>query len=150
MENKIGIIGSAGHAKVVEALKEKGIDVVVTGSIEQDDSFDLNGVRYAPIKTEQRKHKHVSSKLFGIMAMASMMYMPYMNDLYGYGESRYVRKLPEGTDIVKEYGLIQNKQSRLSKWERDMVVRIFEKNYYRVHNIGGNSFIHETNPRISI
>ena len=58
--------------------------------------------------------------------------MPYMNDLYGYGESRYERKLPEGTDIVKEYGLIQNKQSKLSKWERDMVVRIFEKNYYRV------------------
>jgi len=61
-----------------------------------------------------------------------MIYLPYMNDLYGYGESRYERKLPEGTDIIKEYGLIKNKQSKLSKWERDMVVRIFEKNYYRV------------------
>jgi hypothetical protein len=134
MDKRIGIIGHVGHGKnaVVQELKNKGIDVVVIDNIEPDESFDLNGVKYAPIKTEQRKHKHVSSKLGGIMAMASMIYMPYMNDLYGYGESRYERKLPDGTDIVKEYGLIQNKQSKLSKWERDMVVRIFEKNYYRV------------------
>lgn len=133
-ERGIQIIGHIGHGKntVVQELKNKGIDVLVIDSIEHDESFDLNGVKYAPIKTEQRKHKHVSSKLGGIMAMASMMYMPYMNDLYGYGESRYERKLQEGADIIKEYGLIQNKQSKLSKWERDMVVRIFEKNYYRV------------------
>lgn len=136
MENKIGIIGMDGTGKAVaEALKNRGVDVIIVDEptlLTHDESFDLNGVKYAPIKTEQRKHKHVSSKLGGIMAMASMMYMPYMNDLYGYGESRYERKLPEGTDIVKEYGLIKNKQSKLSKWERDMVVRIFEKNYYRV------------------
>jgi hypothetical protein len=136
MENKTGIIGMDGSGKAVaEALKNKGVDVIIVdepNSRSYDESFDLNGVKYAPIKTEQRKHKHVSSKLGGIMAMASMIYMPYMNDLYGYGESRYERKLPDRTDIVKEYGLIQNKQSKLSKWERDMVVRIFEKNYYRV------------------
>ena len=134
MDKRIGIIGHVGHGKnaVVQELKNKGIDVVVIDNIEPDESFDLNGVKYAPIKTEQRKHKHVSSKLGGIMAMASMIYMPYQDDFYGYGESRYERKLPDGTDIVKEYGLIQNKQSKLSKWERDMVVKIFEKNYYRV------------------
>ena len=134
MGKRIGIIGDVGHGKnaVVQELKNKGIDIVVIDNIEPDESFDLNGVKYAPIKTEQRKHKHASSKLGEIMAMASMIYMPYMNDLYGYGESRYERKLPVGTDIVKEYGLIQNKQSKLSKWERDMVVKIFEKNYYRV------------------
>lgn len=133
MENKIGIIGMDGTGKAVaEALKNRGVDVIIVDEptlLTHDESFDLNGVKYAPIKTEQRK-QHVSSKLGGIMAMASMMYMPYMNDLYG--ESRYERKLPEGTDIIKEYGLIRNKQSKLSKWERDMVVRIFEKNYYRV------------------
>lgn len=136
MENKIGIIGMDGTGKAVsEALKNRGVDVIIVDEPTlhtHDESFDLHGVRYAPIKTEQRKHKHVSSKLGGIMAMASMIYLPYMNDLYGYGESRYERKLPEGTDIIKEYGLIKNKQSQLSKWERDMVVRIFEKNYYRV------------------
>ena len=136
MENKIGIIGMTGTGKAVaEALKNRGVDVIIVDEPTlhtHDESFDLNGVKYAPIKTEQRKHKHVSSKLGGIIAMASTMYMPYMNDLYGDGESRYERKLQEGTDIVKEYGLMQNKQSKLSKWERDMVVRIFEKNYYRV------------------
>lgn len=134
MENKIGIIGHIGHGKntVVQELKNKGVDVVVIDSIEPDESFDLHGVRYAPIKTEQRKHKYYSAKMGRFLAAASMLYMPYMNDLYGYGESRYERKLSEGTDIVKEYGLIQKKQSKLSKWERDMVVRIFEKNYYRV------------------
>ena len=136
MENKIGIIGMDSTGKAVaEALKNRGVDVIIVDEPTlhtHDESFDLHGVIYAPIKTEQRKQKHVSSKLGGIMAMASMIYLPYMNDLYGYGESRYERKLQEGTDIIKEYGLIKNKQSKLSKWERDMVVRIFEKNYYRV------------------
>ena len=135
MEKIIGLIGHVGHGKsVAESLKHKGVYVVIVDAkqIEHNESFDLNGVKYAPIKTERRKHKHYSSKLGGILAMASMIYMPYMNDLYGYGESRYERKLSVGTDIVKEYGLIQNKQSKLSKWERDMVVRIFERNYYRV------------------
>lgn len=129
MKKEIGTIGHIDHGKttVIQELKDKGIDVIIV-----DESFDLNGVKYAPIKTEQRKHKHVLSKLKGIMSMASMIYMPYMNDLYGYGESRYERKLPKGTDIVKEYGLIELKQSKLSKWERDMVVKIFNKNFYKV------------------
>lgn len=132
VEKKIGIVGIAGQGKVAKALIDKGIDIVVINSVEADECFELNGIKYAPIKKEQKKHKHVSSKLGGIMAMASLMYMPYMNELYGYGESQYERKLPKGTDIVKEYGLIQTKQSKLSRWERDMVVRIFEKNFYRV------------------
>jgi len=133
MEKTIGIIGHVKNINVQE-LKDKGVDVIVVdvNGIETDGSFILNSIKYAPIKTERRKHKNYSSKLGGILAMTSMMYMPYMNDLYGGGESRYERKLTEGTDIVKEYGLVQNKQSKLSKWERDMVVRIFEKNYYRV------------------
>lgn len=133
MQNKIGIIGMGGTEKIVaEALKDKGIDVIIideTNTHTHDKSFELNGVRYAPIKPNP-VHKHVSSKLGGIMAMGSMVYLPYVNDLYG--EGKYTRKLPEGTDILKEYGLIQNKQSKLSKWDRDMVVAIFEKQYYRL------------------
>lgn len=137
MKKEIGIIGNVYHDKttIIQDLRGKGIDVIIVdapNSHTDDDSFYLNGTKYAPIKKEQRKHKHVSSKLGGIMAMASMIYMPYMNDLYGYGESRYERKLPKGTDIVKEYGLIELKQSKLSKWERDMVVKIFNKNFYKV------------------
>lgn len=36
------------------------------------------------------------------------------------------RKLPDNIDIVREYELIQKKQSKLSKWERDAVVHIVE------------------------
>ena len=39
------------------------------------------------------------------------------------------RHLPEGTDIIKEYELIQRKASTLSRWERDQVVKIFEHNF---------------------
>ncbi len=39
------------------------------------------------------------------------------------------RFLPEGTDIIKEYELIQRKASTLSRWERDQVVKIFEHNF---------------------
>lgn len=132
MKSELGIIGSGSMGKTIETLKEGNTNIVVIDNIEPEESFDLNGVKYAPIKTEQKKHKPVSSKLGGIVAMVSMIYLPHMNDLYGYGESRYERKLPEGTDIVKEYGLIQLKQSKLSKWEKDMVVVIFEKNFKKV------------------
>jgi hypothetical protein len=133
MDKKIGVIGNVGHGKnaVIQELINKKIDMVIVNEPDsQDESFYLNDVKYAPIEKEQRKHKHVSSKLGGIMAMGSMVYMPYMNDLYG--ESKYERKLPDGIDIVKEYGLIEKKKSKLSKWERDMVVIIFQKNYHRV------------------
>jgi hypothetical protein len=45
-------------------------------------------------------------------------------DSYG---SNYQRTLPTGIDIAAEYQRIQNKQSSLSKWERDEVVRLFEQ-----------------------
>ncbi len=96
--------------------------------IEPSGMFELNGAKYAPIKIESREHKPHLSKLMGILSRTSMIYTPYLNC----GGSQYNRELPNDTDIIKEYGLIQKKQSKLSKWERDMVVRIFERNYYRL------------------
>lgn len=37
------------------------------------------------------------------------------------------RKLPDNIDIVREYELIQKRQSKLSKWERDAVVHTVSK-----------------------
>lgn len=48
-----------------------------------------------------------------------------------YGEGGYNRKLPDGINIVTEYGLIQQKKSRLSKWERDAVEITFKRTYRR-------------------
>lgn len=117
MKNKIRIIGHVGQGlHIINELKEKGIDVVVVDNKEAvvDNSFILNDVRYGPIGIEVEK-------------MKSTNYLPYAQN-FGINEP-YVRELPKGTDIIKEYGLIQNRQSKLSKWGRDTVVRIFEKNY---------------------
>jgi hypothetical protein len=46
-----------------------------------------------------------------------------------YGSNNYRRTLPPGIDLHAEYQRIQNKQSSLSKWERDEVVRLYEKHY---------------------
>lgn len=116
-ERGIQIIGHIGHGEnaVVQELKNKEIDIIMLDeSHSHDESFELNGVRYEPIKTEQKYNKAIGS---------------IMIPIYEYGESQYERKLPEGTDIVKEYGLIQNKQSKLPKWERDVVVKKFEETY---------------------
>lgn len=133
---KVAIMGSPDISKqAAHALTGKDIDVVIVNDNPEpdDDTFEINGVRYKPVESEVRKHKsnkkYLNSRMLGIMGLASMIYAPYMNDMYsGLGRS-YQRQLPEGTDIVKEFGLIQQKKSKLSKWERDTVVHIFRRNF---------------------
>lgn len=140
MDKKIGVIGHVGVGKseAVLSLKDKSIGLIGIHKhgIEMeevlDEIFILNGIRYAPIKKEKAKHNPTKPDISIILSAASLMYTPYMNDISGYGENGYTRKLPHGIDIIKEYGLIQSKKSNLSKWERDMVIRVFEKSYYRV------------------
>lgn len=137
----MGESGTTGLSNLMmDELRSKDIDIVVvdTELQEVDDSFVLNGVVYKPIQTKKPKRAQPNinnSQLNSIIAIASSVYLPYIDKMYSYGETQYERKLPEGINIITEYGLIQNKKSKLSKWERDMVVYIFEKNYYRVQNI---------------
>jgi hypothetical protein len=42
---------------------------------------------------------------------------------------RFLRRLPKGIDIVQEFELIQQKKSKLSRWQRDMIERIFNSIY---------------------
>lgn len=146
MKTKVLVVGSEQIGKnnlttsMMDELSSKNIDIVVvdTEPYEVDDSFLLNGVAYKPIQTEKPKRTQPNinnSQLNSIIAMASSVYLPYIDGMYLHGETQYERKLPDGVNIITEYGLIQNKKSKLSKWERDMVVHIFEKNYYRVQNI---------------
>jgi len=79
-----------------------------------ENSFELNGIRYIPIEKENSTKKSKSEVPFSIP--------------YG-GSNNYERKLPRGTNIIQEYGLIQLKKSKLSKWERNEVEFIFESNF---------------------
>lgn len=137
MKNKLGI-GIIGHTGIgvtttIHAMKNKNLDVIIVDNdTEPDNCFILNGIKYAPIKPHKSKnHSTQSKKMSLLLSMGAMMYNPYIlnaPDIY----DRYYRELPKGIDIIKEYGLIQQKLSSLSRWERDTVVRIFEKNFYRV------------------
>ena len=125
MEKKILIVDDSGLGKreIARHMKDNDAVIVVENQI-QDNSFDIDGVRYAPI--EQQK-SGLSKKMMGILAVASM-FAP----VAGYGLSNKVRILPRGTDIIEEFKLIQEKKSNLGKWERDEVVRIFERNFKKV------------------
>lgn len=104
--------GSSGlKTKVLETLKEKGVDVALVDSIEPKNTFVLNNLRYA------RKPQPQSS---------------FFDMNFDYN-SKYERKLSKDIDIIKEYGLIQEKKSKLSKWERDAVVKSFESEYYPIN-----------------
>jgi len=128
MKNKILIVGHGLSSIEKSVATKKNNDLILV----DDESFYIDGVKYAPIKSERRKHNHINSKMGTFMAAATMIYAPYMADIYDLGHSSYERRLPEGTDIIKEYGLIQNKKSSLSRREREMVVSIFERNFSKV------------------
>lgn len=135
MRKELLIIGSAHHGScVTTALKEHNMDVgVVVVDTIPDNSFELHGTRYAPIPkdVDQKGGYKTKSKVAAMLAATAMMYSPFMDTLYETG-STYKRKLSSDIDIVKEYGLIMQKKSKLSKWERDAVTRIFEQNFQRV------------------
>lgn len=83
--------------------------------------LEINGVKY--LKNEEPERKlGMSSKMTTLLAMGIAM----CGDI-GFGGG-YTRKRPN-VDIVEEYGLIQQKKSKLSKNDRDWVVYNFESNY---------------------
>lgn len=89
-----------------------------------DSGIEINGVRYEQIPQEPRVPRK-GSKLLNIMLATSMMFQitnPYM--------ARPSRSKPLPTDdIVREFELIQLKQSKLSRSERDQVVNAFNRCY---------------------
>jgi len=87
----------------------------------------INSVEYKRI---QQKTPKASKGLSTIMMMTAM-FSPVI-DMYGGGN--YSRSLPSNIDIVKEFELIQQKKSNLSRWERDQVVRIFNQNFKPCNN----------------
>ncbi len=88
----------------------------------------INGVQYEPVENEVTKSysKHMSK--IALMAMA-------MGGYDGYNNNRAERKLPSGINIEHEFELIQQKQSKLSRWERNLVESIFNKKYKKLDKI---------------
>ena len=85
---------------------------------------EVNGIKYKSIEEPKRE------PLSRMVQMALIM-----GSIYGIGGSKPVsnrRSMNEGFDFVKEYGLIKNKQSKLSKSQRDYVVRYFEKHFNKI------------------
>lgn len=87
-------------------------------------TFEIEGKTYQKIVHEQKKGYSGKNASWLLASMAMMAYTPIYN-----GSSDYTRKLPNNIDIIEEFKLIQKKQSKLSKWERNEVERIFYNNF---------------------
>lgn len=139
---EIGIIGHIGHfgklqvqELIAKQAMEKNIDVIVVDT-ESDNTFEINGITYEPIhddtKVEKRKFP---PELMGIQLCGDYIY-EYKNHILpfvGYAnQTKNQRKLSENINIIREFELIQIKCSKLSKWERDEVVRIFKLKFKEI------------------
>ena len=82
----------------------------------------VNGIEYEKIEIERgRQSGKTLSKLL-MMSAAFQYFDPRV------GSPRNAKQ-PPVSDIVKEFELIQLKQSKLSRADRDLVVSIFNRNY---------------------
>jgi len=79
--------------------------------------IEINGIKYR--EKEQPKRKPISKTLLAMLTMASM---------FDYGSGTGSKETPN-VDIVKEYGLIQQKKSNLSKSQREWVVWQFKRKF---------------------
>ena len=74
----------------------------------EDESFEVNGVRY------KKQPKHAPPALFAPLLPTSV--------------NTYFDKW-DGKDIIEEYQLIQKKQSKLPRAKRDWIVNKFHKHF---------------------
>jgi hypothetical protein len=83
--------------------------------------IEINGIKYK--KKPQKPIRPMSPMMMSLMLMAEMSYSPYM------GVSQSKKENHSGINIVEEYGLIQQKKSKLSRKEREWVVYKFERDF---------------------
>ena len=81
---------------------------------------EINGVKYRKTKKKPTK---MSKSMVSFLALTGM--------LSGGMNSKKKSTGPE-IDITSEYELIQNKKSKLSRRQRDMVVWMFERDYEKI------------------
>ena len=83
--------------------------------------IEINGIKYQKIEKQPRKNSKTMNK---VLMMAAMF-----GGLDGIGGK--TRKRPNVV-LEQEYGLIQEKKSKLSRNDRDWVVYQFERQYKRI------------------
>jgi hypothetical protein len=81
----------------------------------------INGIEYE--LREQPKQSRSSSKL--------LMRAAVFGGLGGYGND-YIRERPD-VNLEEEFELIQNKQSKLSRSDREWVVATFNRKYKQIN-----------------
>lgn len=82
----------------------------------------INGIEYEKIERQPPKQKGRTLNKWLMMASMFSYFDPNV------GPPRRTKQ-PPVDDIVKEFELIQLKQSKLSRADRDLVVRAFNQNY---------------------
>lgn len=122
---RIGIVGhgnidTVSLAAAIALGKSKGVEISIVQSKPAD--VVINGIGW-----NEKPKNQTSGKMSKLISMIAA-FQCFDNGMFGSG---YTRKLPQGINIIKEYGLIELKQSKLSKWERDAVVSLFERNFQR-------------------
>lgn len=86
--------------------------------------IEINGVKYR--QKEQPKRKPIGKTMAAMLSLANAY--EYMNP---YSRPQKSEKQLD-IDIVKEYGLIQQKKSNLSRSQRDWVVYRFNMLYTKI------------------
>lgn len=120
---KHAVFLGAHAAHLINSLKQEHVVLVVSEpniGIGTNSIF-INGTRYIEIP------KPFTNP---ILEMGTRTYLPYLKDLDKNAfDNEYIRKLPDGIDIVKEFEKVDNKTSSLTKWEREEVTKQFFKKY---------------------
>lgn len=88
--------------------------------------IEINGEKY--IERPKTTTSKISPKLAAILGIA-MMFDPYLNYGSDKGDNKFTGRPERKINIVKEFELIQQKKSNLSKSERDGVIYHFNLKY---------------------
>lgn len=120
MKKAIGMIGhvGTGMSSVARELAEHKVVVMVDKIPDEKPMIEIGGKMY-----EQIMHNEIPTK--EILDRALNKYSDHV-------KNRKKRRLPDDLDIVEEYKKIQQKESGLSKWERDEVGLLFMTNFKEI------------------
>lgn len=83
--------------------------------------FEINGVQYTEIERPQRNGATLSAYMLSMLMVAGAMH----------GLRNKQKEMPP-YNLIKEFELIQKKQSKLSRSEREHVVRQFKRTFKQV------------------